>query len=67
MEWISVKDRLPERSVEVLICGKYGDMLIAFIVNSVGESKEWKTDYERYADLEDYPYWMPLPKDPKGE
>jgi len=72
MEWISVKDRLPEKNTEVLIafCKK---MYIPNYSQCVGYIDEedglW---YDGYDEKIEYPidyiyvyYWMPLPKAPK--
>ena len=77
MEWISVKDRLPEEGVEVLI---YCNPDIVQAVFSVGY---WKgsfdvTDYmndgfvpdrricKQGSDYDYVTHWMPLPEPPKS-
>ena len=68
-EWISVKDRLPEKDKLVLCVGKKGGMFLGeihpFLVG--GERNEVycyvpNSRQGRYAT-----HWMPLPQPPKGE
>ena len=68
-QWISVKDRLPEKDKLVLCIGKRGGMFI-------GEIHPFLVGRERNEVYCDVPnsrqgryaiYWMPLPQPPKGE
>ena len=54
--WISVKDRLPEDDVRVLIQVRWACVLIALRRNG-----EWNGLWENYED-DDVLYWQPLPK-----
>ncbi len=62
MEWISVKDRMPEPNVKVLTCATYG-----------AGNKEIGTSFTttRFPDVFDsflgdrITHWMPLPEPPK--
>lgn len=79
MEWISVKDRLPENDgsrsddVIVTVADSYGhkDVCPAFMSKSVyGEKFVWKyTDgYERIERIGvRVSHWMPLPDPPEDE
>ncbi len=66
MNWISVKDELPENDDQVLVYNeKDGISLGEYSVDSVSEySCGWQTYYS-WAPSESVSYWMPLPKFPK--
>ena len=57
-EWISVKDRLPEEAVDVLVFDNNGKITMDFYyINGFYN----ETEYSKAT------HWMPLPKPPKGE
>jgi len=58
MEWISIKDKLPEINEEVLVMDR--DFMDFAYYNSEGQ---W-IDRE-FIDLDDVTHWMPLPEPPK--
>ena len=61
MEWISVKDRLPEKEDEVLAYEFHGDINIAYI-----RGNEWRNLESGWAmDKTHVTHWMPLPEPPK--
>lgn len=60
MNWISVKDRLPEKDGRVLVC--YGKAV--FIANFVGGVWYENPFYQRPVKVS---YWMPLPEPPEVE
>ena len=65
--WISVKDRLPENSNEVLT---YGNGLIRVMClldhgSGDGDYLVWEDDYGYYEELDNVTHWMPLPEPPK--
>lgn len=55
-EWISVKDRLPEKSGYYLIWTEHSYYLIGFFSSNIDNGK-W--------DWIDVTHWMPLPEPPK--
>lgn len=61
-EWISVKDRLPERFVYVLVMTDFGEAAVARIKGNGYWYIGW--DNDQYAGIT---HWMPLPEPPKGE
>ena len=67
--WISVKERLPEDHVRVLVCNDEGKMITA----ERAEDDWWHTycayDVDRWDALESgvITHWMPLPEPPKEE
>lgn len=64
MEWISVKDRLPEKEIDVLVYNG-----VAFSVSAL-IYKYGNDGWHERGDGYDYGYvthWMPLPKSPEGE
>ena len=70
-EWISVKDRLPEIGVEVLICdvscsNGYRDIW-SLERDEVYDDIGWNDKNGDWYYLDDVTHWMPLPKPPKEE
>lgn len=67
-EWISVKDRLPEKGQEVLAYrgGFIGDLMDVYTY--LGDDR-WEDDYGYWetAETEGITHWTPLPEPPKGE
>ena len=59
-EWISVKDRLPDTCVCVLVHYDDGNML----VDAIGSEGEWMDEDFSCGNITN---WMPLPEPPKGE
>lgn len=55
-KWISVKERLPEEDVQVLVYGTTGLCGTAYMLNGNWLTKNW---------LVKITHWMPLPKKPK--
>lgn len=55
-EWISVKDRLPDKAVNVLTYSPNCGIGIDFYVL---KNKEWFSGFNHYT------HWTPLPKPPK--
>lgn len=72
-KWISVKDRLPEKEVDVLIImQKWGTDVPHIYMGSLQYDNAWYTTNEfhdsRHDDGSNYEYityWMPLPEPPK--
>ena len=67
-KWISVEERLPDKSGEVLIC-VYGHVTIAwYSVNrfETGGGMVFFVD-DHFADGNEVTHWMPLPQPPKEE
>ena len=64
MEWISVKDRLPNEILRVLIYTTTGRMAIGYYYRG-----EWEED-ARHGTFSHFGYevksWMPLPEPPKS-
>lgn len=66
-EWISVKDRLPERDRKVLVIdGHNGIHILAFWRKNRNEW-EWITETYGISRKNDVKMWMPLPEPPKEE
>lgn len=70
-QWISVKDRMPEDGVFVLIVNDDSKMMIAKYESEVvrWEYKYTNYDWDVWDDKEQGPvcYWMPLPEPPEQE
>ena len=61
-EWISVKDRLPEKDTSVLYTnGK--EMFSGFLLSNMRHDPFW-SHYDDFEDT-DVTHWMPLPGLPK--
>ena len=59
-EWISVKDRLPEKDEIVIICT---DDNFIYAGELIGDT--WFLDNDSWTET--VTHWMPLPHPPKGE
>ena len=59
-EWISVKDRLPEKDEIVIICT---DKNFIYAGELVGDT--WFLDNDSWTAT--VTHWMPIPRPPKGE
>ena len=59
-EWISVKDRLPEKMQKVLTVSDTGYIHVDY----VDKFGVWIGDLVRFCKVT---HWMPLPQPPKGE
>ena len=59
-EWISVKDRLPEKDEIVIICT---DENFIYVGELIGDT--WFLDNDSWTET--VTHWMPLPEPPKGE
>ena len=64
MEWISVKDRLPEDDATYLVYGRNGYGIVFAVYYGDGEWLTWDdlTNITRFVT-----HWMPLPPLPKEE
>ena len=60
MEWISVKDRLPDDEENVLAF-VFGEAEVCCLKNGV-----WRNEWMKFYDG-DITHWMPLPEPPKEE
>ena len=65
IDWISVKDRLPEKSVPVLICAA-GHRVTAYY-DKVKEVFRLTEDENLYYLTEYVTHWMPLPEPPESK
>lgn len=66
MEWISVKDRLPEEGVQVLTYEPKDGMIVDYIVKFDADSEEpyvWARRVSKHCNKNIY--WIDLPKPPK--
>ena len=60
-EWISVKDRLPDENVRVLVCFRFTDYSKIEMDTDRIEKGLWYR-WSKYVT-----HWQPLPEPPKGE
>ena len=75
MEWISVKDRLPDLDAEVLVYvngnsfnnGPYSDIGISYLTKYYGDRYEGWDWSCTMSNQEVVTHWMLLPEPPKGE
>ena len=66
-EWVSVKDRLPERGQNVLMLFKSGNMAVGWLYDVDEHTTFWivYTDDGFYTDRDNVPlYWLSLPQLP---
>lgn len=66
-EWISVKDRLPERDRNVLVIDGHNSIRILAFWRKNGNEWEWITETYGISRKNDVKMWMPLPELPKEE
>lgn len=69
MEWISIKERLPDKGADVLMWFE-SNMTVGFWHDTDESHIFWCafTDEGYYTDCDSEPtYWMPLPEPPKEE
>ncbi len=65
MEWISVKDRLPEEDSKILVFEGYGIFLASYEFNEY-QKKMFFYEYSTGKMFWDHvTHWMPLPELPK--
>ncbi len=65
-QWISVKDRLPEINVDVLIIyGRLPFYHLAFLTHNGDIQFFWGNYSNIEYSLDDVTHWMPLPKPPE--
>jgi len=57
MEWISVKDRLPEMGQLVVVLRNLGDGISIY-------GTHWNDEDLKYMDWNNITHWMPLPSPP---
>lgn len=77
-EWISVKDRLPEKDGEYLVFTEQRDCFNALFESEIGDGGEfgvWLNSYHpdtlgfldsEWQEYEGITHWMPLPEPPEG-
>jgi hypothetical protein len=64
MEWISIKDQLPEPNKIVLIWNEESLLEYQYHVGFHRDGQEWVTTRDNYP-LDYATHWMPLPERPK--
>jgi len=76
-EWISIKDRLPDESVQYIVCRPTYDILTGLKQDELcshvagfdtEENKFYYDGFDRFEERDfftDVLYWMPLPEPPK--
>lgn len=69
MSWVSVKDRLPDEDVDVLVCdiNHLGAPIAVGKYSPNPNWSDWETDsdfWQGSSDL-DVTHWMPLPTNPQ--
>jgi len=57
MEWIDVKDALPEQNEKVLFHGKGGNVYFG-----TSQGGDRFTSFDKYCTIFSVTHWMPLPK-----
>lgn len=62
-EWISVKDRLPEKDVEVLVYTR--NRFVSTLDHEDIDYLEENGKFHRYNGNQYISHWMPLPEPPK--
>lgn len=68
MKWVSVKERLPETTEDVLVIDEMGEMSVDWMewLNIKGTKRIW-SENEKTATKFEITHWMPLPTGPKEQ
>lgn len=66
-DWISVKDKLPKRRGNYIVCGKWGSGKRSVDEVEFCKDKGEEEGYFRTAWNFDVTHWMPLPTPPESE
>lgn len=66
INWIDVKDRLPDARGEYIVCGKGLKGKLVSTLNFI-EGKWWSDVFNGFIDSKKITHWMPLPEPPKRE
>jgi len=68
MNWIPVKNRLPDNGIEVLIfCPTYGVVAAEKLWKQGWKPNHWSTAYDSRLEMNEVTHWMPLPEPPLVE
>ncbi len=64
MKWISVKERLPEDDIDLIVCTNTFYMGIGWYYP---QTKKWDFEIQKHteADLGEVTHWMPMPPPPE--
>lgn len=65
MEWISVKDKLPEKEKNVLYCDIETEIYLGMLIDGMDKEIYW-SHYD-YLEDHDITHWMPLPNPPEKQ
>lgn len=63
-KWVSVKDQLPEKEIDILICCD-GKVKFGIYSEDVYGDKFYTTNFEQFLNVENVTHWMPLPEQPE--
>jgi hypothetical protein len=66
MEWISVKDAMPDQFVDVLCFCDNGRSIMQKVM-CINADDEWQSEDDFEPRGESVTHWMELPDEPKGE
>jgi len=68
MEWINIKDKMPKKDENVIVCGyqESGDTeLLTFYNTAWYNGFGWEDEKGNFGDGEEILFWMPLPLPPE--
>ncbi|HMG16374.1 MAG TPA: DUF551 domain-containing protein [Saprospiraceae bacterium] len=63
--WISVKDKLPQKEKDILICNDEGKVQFGIYSRNICGDKFYTTNFEEILLPGVVTYWMPLPLPPE--
>ena len=64
MNWISVKDKLPEYSISVLVYQRKHNICVAWRLCTSAEGEIWSSEESDFEAHSDVTHWMVLPEAP---
>ena len=64
MEWIRIKDRLPDvKENELFLCAIWSDILNKYVI----DTRTYWADAKMFSGVFEITHWMPLPKPPENK
>jgi hypothetical protein len=66
-KWINVKDKLPPKELDILICNDKNEVMFGIFSNDCYGDKFFTSNYEQYLLPGNITHWMYFPESPVEE